>query len=563
MAWGETMGMPDRPHVVVGITQRATGDGWDLSRLHAHRPDLQVVRRGATTLLLARVEPRTEGDTLVVPLSPQPWPGAGAEVPPFAQARLDPDGTLTVTTDVLGFRQVYLASTSGAAAVSTSATALAHLTRAPVDAQALQTQSLLGWQAGEATPWEGISTPPHGHGVRLRDGRSELVALDAPPAPPPTDDPREAAVRVADIIREQVDAFLTAEPGAALQLTGGHDSRILLAAVPPSRRPEVTALTIAVPGSQDAPMAASLAAAHGMRHVVLEPQPPGPDVMPEVMSAAHRLDAMADPVSVASLHATEGEWASRPRLVGLGGETMRGFYYAEPVPRPGPRTVARLARWRLFPNESVAPEVLGPRLDSREESTIARLTPLVLDEDPGWRQATDLFYLHQRMRRWAGVLGSATLDRRLVVNPMMHPAVAEQALALPPRERASSTFLTRVLVELDRDLALVPLDGRPPPIVNLRTGPARQVQRSRLLAGRVARKARQRLAGRSAPSAVSRTWAAAVHEAWRADPSGLHRLADEDLLARGWVTGFAHGGASLDDAGTAFVVNLLHATSTR
>ena len=70
-------------------------------------------------------------------------------LPPFSAFVLDGDRA-TVVTDWLGYRQIYLRSEDGWAAVSTSARALATLGPTRLDLQAVGVQSLLGWQMGIA-----------------------------------------------------------------------------------------------------------------------------------------------------------------------------------------------------------------------------------------------------------------------------------------------------------------------------------------------------------------------------------------------------------------------------
>ena len=93
--------------------------------------------------------------------------------------------------------------------------------------------------------------------------------------------------------------------------------------------------------------------------------------------ASRRLDAATDPLAFAVLQEAEAGLAEVPRLSGLGGEVVRGFYYL-PAPMRGfgrDRRVARLARWRMFPNEAVPDGVIHPRLREgrRAPLPVARL----------------------------------------------------------------------------------------------------------------------------------------------------------------------------------------------
>ena len=139
---------------------------------------------------------------------------------------------------------------------------------------------------------------------------------------------------------------------------------------------------------------------------------------------------------MAALQLVEGDLRSVPRLSGLGGEVVRGFYYV-PAPLRGTtrsRKVERLARWRLFPNEAVPDEALMPELRAgrRERGTVL-LREIFGHYSPDWNRATDEFYLRQRMQRWAGALASVTSWQRVVINPMLEPRFLELGDSLPVR----------------------------------------------------------------------------------------------------------------------------------
>ena len=71
---------------------------------------------------------------------------------------------------------------------------------------------------------------------------------------------------------------------------------------------------------------------------------------------------MADPLAHAALAMAEARAQPGVRISGLGGEVARGFYYFG-RPRTTPVTrqrVERLARWRMFTNESVPADALDP-----------------------------------------------------------------------------------------------------------------------------------------------------------------------------------------------------------
>src|SRR4029078_4967485 len=73
----------------------------------------------------------------------------------------------------------------------------------------------------------------------------------------------------AGVVRRGVEQALDDHPDLFLQLTGGLDSRVRLAAIPATRRREVACLTLAVPHSPDVELAASLTRRFDMEHRII------------------------------------------------------------------------------------------------------------------------------------------------------------------------------------------------------------------------------------------------------------------------------------------------------
>ena len=99
------------------------------------------------------------------------------------------------------------------------------------------------------------------------------------------------------------------------------------------------------------------------------------------------------------------------------------------------------------------------------ESTTNEIHAALVDSGQRWFEATDRFYLYERVQRWAGVTDTAVcLDRR-TVNPMLDRCFLDLAMALPPRAKSRARFLSAVICRLDEDLGRIRLDGRHPPEV--------------------------------------------------------------------------------------------------
>jgi asparagine synthase (glutamine-hydrolysing) len=488
-------------------------------------------------------------------------------LPPFAAAhRADASAPVLVATDWLGFRQLYWWRGEDAAAVSTSARALSVLADGGFDPAGLGAQAMIGWQVGDRTPFAGVHALPAATVASLADGGMTLREY-APPltqtGPVPSLD--EAVEEMATILREWGSRYLDAHPGAVLQLTGGHDSRILLGAIPPEQRRGLRALTLGEDSHPDVVIAARLSRRDGLRHEThrLDEFIPTPAEAHELaLSAAKALEYQASPMALAPLLLVEAHLDQGDRLSGLGGEVARGFYYAgQPADaQTSARLVERLADWRIFANEAVEPAALDAAFVAEaRERTLSTLGELF---EPGdWLRATDAFYLYHRMHRWAAAHGTVAAVRRRAVNPMFDRRFIELALSVAPADKKDSMLLGRLMTTLDPELAGIPIDsGLIPSRLGTRDLSTR-VAIATVTGRRVLHKVGQKLTRGRRPQLGAADAARLVVTHWRASPSSCRPLYDLPMLNRPWVEGVVQGEHGAAPTTVAFLVNLLAAVS--
>ena len=275
---------------------------------------------------------------------------------------------LVALTDQLGVRQLYWHQGDGWAGLSTSSQALAWCAQARLDHDAIAVRAFLGFHLRSDTPFSGVAVVPGGTICALEGGlvrRAEYAARELPEPALPASLP-DLARSTARLLRAQVTAGLEGNPGLSLQLSGGLDSRVELAAIPPAQRAGLRALTLHAPGGRDAPIARRLAAGCRLDHQVLNLDglagiPPA-EAWRLVRDAAIRHDCSGDAAAQAAL-----DWSDRhswpgPRIHGVGGELCRGFYYLGQRQHAvaAPELVDRLAGWRMG-MEAVQPGLPGPR----------------------------------------------------------------------------------------------------------------------------------------------------------------------------------------------------------
>ncbi|WP_244931740.1 asparagine synthase-related protein [Nocardioides sp. W7] len=494
-------------------------------------------------------------------------------LPPFAAVTRDGVDTVLAVVDPLGMRQLYVRRGPRWSAVSTSARVLAGLLPVGLDLEAVAVQSRLGWQLGRRTLFAGVEQVPAGSLLRLyggtvhrRDTRSPEQLRPVGPA-----GPADAATTVAetrDLLRDYLAAYLDDHPDPVLQLTGGQDSRLLLSAIDPARRRGLRVLTLGVPGSPDVAMAAELARREGMRHEVLDLT--GLDVLaPEeawalTATAAGALELAADPVARAALDVAESRARPGARLSGLGGEVARGFYYLgtgadAPVTT---RRAHRLARWRMYVNEAVAPDMLAPEFGAwAQQFALDEVHRVLAASGDPWFAATDRLYLEERMQRWAGATETAVCQRTAVANPMLDDRFVAAVGALAPADKRGSRFLGRLSVTLDPGLADLPLDGRPSPRSYAEAGWGAAAARARATGAAAGRKAAQRLSGGRRAPAGGGALAGGVAAYWRHRPEVLDPVRSTGLLREEWLDRVVSGAVVPDPASTAFMVNVTLATT--
>lgn len=520
-------------------------------------PDSLVTTKGAAlTSLIWRKDSGQSPEQAVA----EPADQSGvAYLPPFARVQLDARGGVSGSVDWLGFRHVFVREAPGATLLSTSARALHHASPDPgFDEGTLALQSQLGWQLDGATLFSG---------VRKLEGSFRITAdgtvHESPPPALEQVGPADSAREAAALLRRIVSAYLEEVPEAELQLTGGIDSRIILAAIPPSQRRGLRSMTLRVPSGLDAPLAARIANREGLRHREkdfsaideLSPQ----EAHDTCIVAARRVDSAADPIALAAVDLAEGGDPS-PRLVGLGGEVGRGFYYFGPgwLDRNTAGRVRRLAQWRLFANESVPDSMLSPEFSAWARDEALRRTQVAFRESAtGWANATDHFYLRQRMRRWAGSLASTPAVERQAFNPMLDARYLALVTSLPPAEKRNSRFLARLMCELDPELARLPMDGRPAPAAFASRSLSSRFQQVAARAPKLAKKVRQRITRSALPPEGGSVLAAKLVEHWRESPEVLQPLASLPYIDSRWMEDLVSGRRQPSVSACSLMVSLL------
>ena len=446
-------------------------------------------------------------------------------------------------TDRVGLSAVYHHAGGDTRAVSSSSRLLAAIFGCPLDDEALGAFAALGEFAATDTPFRGVQRLGPGGFVKLAPGGLALgeYARLAAPRPGARDVETVVAEGVA-AVRAAVDACQAAYPDAGMELSGGLDSRLILAALLAAGHAPTEGITLGEPDHPDVTIAATLAARAGIpqRRVDLTDMAglTPPEALALVDTAGRRRDYSGNCVALGVLDWVEPLAGTGPRFSGQNGELARGFYY--PFQPAWPRTTDLLARtlvrWRLMANERAAGGLLAPEVNAAGERRAVRTTQALLERTGcDWLTATDMLYLNWRMQRWVGCDWSAAAQTRTILAPFFHARYVDWALSAPPQMKRGSRLLARVLHELSPELAALPTAGGAPPAAMHDPRPADRLAQTRRTAGKVAVKVRQRVRDTAKPPVGAPVLAQLALDAMAEERVGLERVAALPFVSEGFV----------------------------
>ena len=389
--------------------------------------------------------------------------------PPFAVLfRARPDGPLEAATDACGILHVYVTAGSGFAACSSSCLALGALGDGRLDLESIAMYARLGFYPSARAPLSGVRRLRPGEACALADGALRVTTwAQAPPREPPFPSFAAAVDGGAAALRDAVGTLAAAHPRIGLSLSGGLDSRVVLAALPPERRAALEVLCLSAPGRDEAPLVRRLAHRCGFAPTIVDVAAfPTARAIEWAEGASRRRAYCANPLSVAVLDWAESIGPTGPRLHGQNGELARGFYGGlDPAPAAvTPASVAALLRTRRMSGGQVAPWLLASAYREPVAAALAdELHAWLSATGLPWAEATDELYLAQRMAGWVGVELSRTSTRRIDLSPFFDPRVLAFARRAAPAHKRESRLLGAMLAALDPTLAGLPLYAPAPP----------------------------------------------------------------------------------------------------
>lgn len=368
----------------------------------------------------------------------------------FSAVVFDPaEDRIAVANSTVRVDPVFVASGEHWTVLGTQASAVARLVGDGLayDHEALFSFINTGFFGCDDTPFSGVRCLPAASTWHVERGAEREQRL---PIVPPTakGDPEALAAALTSAVGQMND---DAGP-IALGLTGGKDSRLMLAAVVKSGlRVECTTRRTGAWSYPDVHMGSRVAALVGVPHRVqdIEPQS-GPLVVDYLARAALNLKATDGGIFAFESIRFDPKFSSRGGCGGLGGETLRGGYadHHRKVTRESAVEIAR----RQFGREA---ELFTPAAAARYATFLDRWM-----DDRAELAAHDLLdrlYAEFRCGRWTAASTRSTAMFGPSWLPYLDNRFAATVSTIPARDRVGARLLQDIVRVLDPRLADLPL----------------------------------------------------------------------------------------------------------
>ncbi len=410
------------------------------------------------------------------------------------------DGAVQVATDPIGSLHVYIIRCGGSTIISTSSLVLASVGRVDWDPNGIREFLAKGTVFGMRTLHKSVDKLLPGRIMEFRGAfRTREQVYWAPTYSGYLErDKKKIVKEYAGILTDAIGSTLKQAGQPILDLTGGFDSRLLLAAALQHR--SATELNCTVSGESSAKDVISASGIAKVLGLHLERRPPQipdvPDWWQGALEALAYTDGEASVLEYANTLSVHRAGMARfdASINGSGGEVIRGRWWEPLWPHTGALNyfdVQRVATVR-FAHDPWAEALLSEMYEDTLTQHFAGVLEAELQGLNGWPNTAlmDRVYLRLRMQRWQGRLASATNRIWPCFQPFLFRPVIDLAFNVPFDLRRKSRIARAVLQQLNPRLAAAPMaDGTPATPVRM-SDIWRHLPRYRTFAKRAARKLR-------------------------------------------------------------------------
>lgn len=391
-------------------------------------------------------------------------------VPPFGVVfGTKKDAVVYAAVDSYGLKHMYYSEIDNFVAVSSSALLISKIIRSTLNEEGLAVLSKVGHLLGDLTLFRNVRKVPEACVCKIKNAQIEFSSYSKSLLKQEVSSEQDCLQSGKRIIRACMESCLNAHPDAAIQLSGGIDSRLLISAIEPRNRSRLTAITIAEPVS-DLQSAISISKICSMSHNIIDLSPlrnlAKEDTYGFVKEASVQCDFTMNPFSRAVLHWVEKKLGYMPRLSGENGEYARGFYYPGQVDRSSftRQMIERLARWRILVNDLVDKNIFKP--DYQQfilDVTFSNIEKIFYGHSGNWLDRTDVFYLLGRMQHLKGSEFSSFAINRPLLMPFFDQRFISWATSIPPKEKRNNRLVAKLIHEFEPILSSLSLDTGIPP----------------------------------------------------------------------------------------------------
>lgn len=441
-------GEPIADAAVAEMAQRALPFGSD------GRPEAtHVSRDGRVRVLAWHNEPDQPDRPLLAVLRPDAVRGlAGQADPAWIAPGWDPatasgvwtvleaiDGEVRARTCASGAETLFIAEHAERTVIGTRALLVALLARdgrLELDPVGLAAVANAGYATTDRTVLAGVRAVRPDSLLVWRDGRVRVDPAMAEDAP-------QDAEAVADALVRSVALDADAPGPIRMGLTGGRDSRLMVALLHRAGM-DVTTRTAGAPDDPDVVVAREVAALLGVPHIRSRPtgaKRDGNDLVVDVGARLHQAVVLGEGMlgaydAVGRIDAPYD--ADLVAFGGTGGEILRGYYAADVADVGLAEVRRRYVRKRIVGHgRRLAPDV--------RRAYEADIAPWLADVDARGGAALEDLYVRQRTARWAGAARSATSLGSLARRPFLDHLVVRRARAVDLDARVGEHLVHDVL----------------------------------------------------------------------------------------------------------------------
>ncbi len=374
------------------------------------------------------------------------------------------DPSWTVEVDHYGLRPLYFGlDRRRQPVVSTRPEMVAALIGSRLSAQALAEQLLVGYNLENHCVFEDVFrlrpqmrlSYEQWRGFRVTPTQSEATSRrDAEQSPPTSEQWIEA------ITPTITDAF---DAGHALELSGGVDSRFVLAiGLHAGVKPRL-AFTLGSDDDEDVQIAQLICDRFDIDHLTLPVEIDPTRIAADAYDFVMRSGFAANACGYAWLPAAFEQLSSRrtAQIGGGGGECASGFYYGPADFLGASRALDELwVRARLFKSGVEMTEMFGRTRGRLLSADVTNTALRILREKHStWREASDAFYLTQRVPNAGGPVLCASACWYEPLQPLLHQPHIEWTRSLTPSQRAHRRTQMRLIHQLDAALGEIRYSG--------------------------------------------------------------------------------------------------------